>query len=110
MCPNPERDRQPTPLELELRAERAASLGRSGRRLRSALETLGQCDETQPGRETTPSTIERTELLANAAEALMGYMVQREALGLTSHADALREYQVPREVLRRVGIARARGV
>jgi hypothetical protein len=111
MVPNRE-GREPTPLELELRGERAASLGRSGRRLRSALEALRRCDERQddetPSRETGRSALDRSDLLASAAEALLSYIVQREALGLTSHADAIRDYQVPREVLRRVGITRAR--
>jgi hypothetical protein len=106
MVPNRERQ-EPTPLELELRAERAASLGRSGRRLRGALEALRRCDEKQ-NRESAGSAQGRGELLANAAEAFLSYMVQREALGLTSHADTVRDYQVPREVLSRVGITRAR--
>jgi hypothetical protein len=107
MCPSPPSRGQPTPLELELRAERAASLGRTGRRLRSALEELRRFDEAQSQAEATRSDV-RGELLANAAEALLGYVVQREALGLTSHADAVREYQIPREVLKRVGIRRSR--
>jgi hypothetical protein len=108
MCPTPQGGREPTPLELELRAERAASLGRSGRRLRSALGELRRFDERQPETATGRPAATRGELLANAAEALLGYIVQREALGLTSHADAVREYQIPREVLKCVGISRAR--
>jgi len=108
MCPNPRGSPEPTPLELELRAERAASLGRSGRRLRSALGELSRFDETQSEAATRRPAVTRGELLANAAEALLGYIVQREALGLTSHADAVREYQIPREVLKRVGIGRVR--
>jgi hypothetical protein len=107
MCPIPQTGREPTPLELELRAERAAAMGRGGRRLRGALEELRRFDQTHSDCGTAQSAV-RGELLASAVEAWWGYIVQREALGLTSHADAVREYQVPREVLERIGITRAR--
>jgi hypothetical protein len=107
MCPTPQSGREPTPLELELRAERAAAMDRSGRRLRRSLEELRRFDQMHSDCETAESGV-RGELLASAAEAWWAYMVQREALGLTSHAEAVREYQVPGEVLKGTGITRAR--
>jgi hypothetical protein len=90
------------PLEIELAAERAGALGRSGRRLQSALERLREFDR-HADREQPESTL-RARLVDTAAEAFWCHIVQRESLGLTEADRVATDYGVSREVLRRVGV------
>ena len=98
--------------EREIAGEKAAALGRSGRRLRSALDKLRKFDSVagQPrgrtGRRsaaTAGHAAAREELLALAAEAYWSYIVQREALGLYENDSVIADYGVPPEVQRRMG-------
>jgi hypothetical protein len=86
-------------VEKEIAGEKAAALGRSGRKLRSALDKLRRFDEggsaLRRGRE-TPSA--REKLVEVAGEALWSYVVQREALGLIDAEYIRREYSVPPDV------------
>ncbi len=85
----------------EIAAEKAASLGRAGRRLESALAALR---EPQP----TANENERDELLDDAGEALFFYLVQREACGLRDSAEVIDAFSVPAEVHLRMGLRRRR--
>jgi hypothetical protein len=88
-------------VETEIARERAESLGRSTRRLRSALETLRHFDA---GAVTEKS---REQLVSAAAEACLAYLVQREFMGLGAQdAIAIRkDFAVPMEVWNQMGAA-----
>lgn len=81
-------------VEREIAGEKAAALGRSGRKLRSALDKLRRFDEGRRSREMAA----RTTLVEVAGEALWAYVVQREAVGLLDAEYIRKEYAVPEEV------------
>lgn len=72
--------------------EKAASLGRAGEQVQLTLRRLAE------GR---PEARER--LLREAVQAVYAYFIQRELCGLRRHADVIREYAIPAEVLARLG-------
>ncbi|MGD2068917.1 MAG: hypothetical protein PVI57_09625 [Gemmatimonadota bacterium] len=78
----------------ELVEEQAANLGRMGRRLEEALHRLRACED---------DGARRPERVADAAEALFMYVVQREVCGFRDTAGALDAMGVPREVRLRMG-------
>jgi hypothetical protein len=84
----------PNPLEIEIAAEKAASLGRSGERVEAALARLRALERGAP---------ERPALLRDAVDAVYAYFVQREICGMRRHHDVIREYAIPNEVLVRLG-------
>jgi len=81
-------------LEHEVAGEKAASLGRAGRRVEETLARLAMADMHDP---LWP------ELLADAAAAVYWYFIQRELCGLRRHGDVIREYGIPKAVLARLG-------
>ena len=84
------------PLEHALNAERAVTLGRLGREVEAALLTLRSVSEVrEPER--------RAAALQACADAVWRYFIQREMQGLMSHEPVIEFYQIPREVLARVG-------
>jgi len=83
-----------SPLDHEIAAEKAASLGRAGEKVEKALRRLDDCE---------PSAPERPQCLKAAAEAVYAYFIQRELCGLRRHHDAIRDYAIPAEVLARLG-------
>ncbi|PZN34183.1 MAG: hypothetical protein DIU71_03230 [Proteobacteria bacterium] len=85
------------PLDAELAAEAAAGLAHAGRRLRRALDALAAFDAARRGRAGCDAE-HRRHLVADAAEAYWGYVVQRELLGLQDAEYIGREYGVPPEV------------
>jgi hypothetical protein len=87
-----------TAVAQELAQEKAAALGRAGRRLEAALEALASSRADDTGGDPPEA------LLDDAGEALLFYVVQREACGLTDMADLLRRMRVPREVQLRMRI------
>ncbi|CAN7583808.1 DUF6665 family protein [Mesorhizobium sp. LjNodule214] len=78
----------------EILAEKAAALGRAGQRVE---ETLAKLRENGDDKE------QRPRLLKEAAEAVHGYFIQRELCGLRKHDAVIREYDIPRAVLVRLG-------
>jgi hypothetical protein len=84
----------PNPLEIEIAAEKAAALGRSGEKVEQTLARLKALDRGAP---------ERTATLKEAAEAVYVYFIQRELCGMRRHHDVIREYGIPNEVLVRLG-------
>lgn len=82
------------PLDHEIAAEKAASLGRAGERVDRALRELEAA---------LPSSPERAALVRAAAQAVYAYFIQRELCGLRRHQDVIREYRIPNEVLARLG-------
>jgi hypothetical protein len=80
-------------LRYELLEEQANSLGRAGRKVETALAEL----RAHGGGEG------RNELLRRAADAVWGFLVQREVMGLRDRAQVIAHYDIPREVLVRLG-------
>ena len=90
-------------LDYEIVQEKAAALGRLGRRLEHALLALAQFDHGEP--EHSEARLgERRTLVADAGEALWDFVVQREACGLRDSRQVMRDYRVPVEVQYRMGI------
>jgi hypothetical protein len=85
-------------LEYEIAQEKAAALGRLGRRLEAALTALAACPPTA-----TPNRKIRDSLVEQAGYALWLLAVQREACGLNNLAHVLQVYRVPTEVVARMG-------
>jgi hypothetical protein len=81
-------------LELELRAEMAASLGRAGAKLEQALAAL----HADPDGEGSLALRQR------AADALQAVLIQRELCGLRDHRRVMEDFAVPRAVVVRVGV------
>jgi hypothetical protein len=79
-------------LAYELLEEQAVSLGRAGAKLEAALAALRAHEGDG-----------RATVLKAAADAAWGFFVQREALGLRDRAAVVAQYDIPREVLVRVG-------
>jgi hypothetical protein len=86
-------------IEKEIAGEKAAALGRSGRKLKAALDKLRRFDEdagSSGRRGRGPSA--RSKLVEVAGEALWAYIVQREAVGLVDAEYIRKEYSVPADV------------
>lgn len=82
-----------TVLHYELMEEQAQSLGRAGRKVEAALAALRE----HPGAEGRPAAVKA------AADAVWGFLVQREVMGLRDRAQVIAHYDIPREVLVRIG-------
>lgn len=79
-------------LQAELLAERAASLGRAGRRVEKTLAALREAsDEDRPA------------ALKDAADAVWSLFVQREICGQRDQKPVVEIYGIPKEVLVRLG-------
>src|SRR5687767_15966262 len=82
------------PLDAEILAEKASSLGHHGRQVEKALAALkahkGNADE-------------RLEVLRKAAHEVWAFFVQRELCGLRDQREVIRFYGIPQEVLVRLG-------
>jgi hypothetical protein len=79
-------------LRYELLQEQAASLGQAGRKVEKALAALREHEGEG-----------RAEVLKAAADAVWGFLVQREIMGLRDRAAIVAEYGIPREVMNRIG-------
>jgi hypothetical protein len=87
------------PIEHELVAEKAATLGRAGDRFAAALAALARLDEEIAREGADPARLgRRRELQADAAERLWFLIVQREAVGLGHHEGIYQFYRVPPDV------------
>jgi hypothetical protein len=89
-------------LGYEIVQEQAAALGRLGRGLERALQALRDCEAVSTAAESM-SAENRSRLVADAAQALWMYIVQREACGLRDSRAVMRDYRVPAEVQYRMG-------
>lgn len=78
----------------EILAEKASALGRAGLRVETTLQALRNTGRDSP---------ERPARLHEAADAVYWYFIQRELCGLRRHAEIIREYAIPGEVLARLG-------
>jgi Family of unknown function (DUF6665) len=89
-------------IEHEIAGEKAGALGRSGRKLRAALDNLQRFDRNRADRQRADSAA-RDKLVRAASDAFWLYVVQREAIGLNDSEYIRDEYGVPAEVWRRTG-------
>lgn len=76
-------------------SEQAAALARSGRRVEETLAALAACGEAE----------DRPRRIRAAADAVYGFFIQREIVGLRDHRGVIQHYGIPREVLLRLGAA-----
>lgn len=84
----------------EIANAKAEALGLAGKRLEDALRALREHD-------TLPEPCDaaaRAQLVANATERTLAFLVQREAQGLRDAAYALKFYAVPAEIVARLGV------
>lgn len=88
-------------LQEEILHEKAATLGRLGRRLEVALAELARLEDERGECATTED--QHREQLAVAGEALWCYVIQRELYGLVSLDTVVRELGIPARVLVRMG-------
>ena len=79
-------------LRYELVEAQAVSLGRTGRKAEAALAAL-RAHEGEG----------RAEVLKAACDAVWCFLVQREVLGLRDRAAIVRQYDIPAEVMARLG-------
>lgn len=86
-------------LEYEIAEERASALGRHGRQVEASIAKLLEWDAQGTGQDET----KRLNLVQDAAEAVWSLFVQRELCGLSNGSDVARDYQIPKDVLARVG-------
>ncbi|WP_210259974.1 DUF6665 family protein [Martelella sp. HB161492] len=91
-------ERQFNAFSEELLKETAEALGRLGRDLEQALAALKRHDET-PG-----SNLDRDALVQNAADKAFALFIQRDYLGLKSDHHLTATYDIPNEVMLRVGV------
>ena len=86
-------------VEAEIRGEKAAALGDAARRVEAALERY---------RDAKPGSPEREQSLDAAADAVWGFLIQRELLGLRDREQIIAYYAIPPEVLNRTGAVKRR--
>jgi uncharacterized protein DUF6665 len=94
------REKKLAAVEAEIAAERAAALGRTETRLKRALDAVRKFDAGERRGK------KREQLLDEASEACLSYVVQREALGLPS-AEVQKDYGVTDEIWKSMGGTRA---
>ncbi|HHY51278.1 MAG TPA: hypothetical protein GYA10_16215 [Alphaproteobacteria bacterium] len=82
------------PVEAEIVAEKASSLGHHGRLVENALAALKSFEG---------DTEERSRLVRKAAHEVWAFFVQRELCGLRDQREVIRFYGIPQEVLVRLG-------
>lgn len=80
-------------LNREILAEKAAALGRAGKLAARRLDAL----------QSSADPAARPGLIRAAADAVYGLLVQRELCGLTDHQAVIEDYDVPGEVVARLG-------
>jgi hypothetical protein len=78
----------------EILAEKAAGLGRTGAQAELCLARL---------RDHQGTDAERERLLKAAADAVYAWFIQRELCGFRRHDAVIRQYDIPKAVLARLG-------
>ena len=82
-------------LEAELIGEKAYSLGLAAKSVEKALAKLNAF---------TGSEAERAILLQLSGDAVHAFFVQREMMGFNNHAHPIEYYEIPKDVLSKVGV------
>lgn len=94
LAPKQQRDALSLALDSEMLAEKASALGHHGRLVEAALKALRACP---------PDAAERPALRQKAAREVWAFFVQRELCGLRDQREVIRFYDIPQEVLVRLG-------
>ena len=84
-------------VDQEILEEKANSLTRAGRRVEAALMAVRAHDTGETSR------TDRAELLDVAARAVWALLIQRELCGFRDQKQTIDHYDIPREVMARVG-------
>jgi len=85
-------------IDQEILEEKAASLTRAGRRVEAALAAIRAYDAGErPG-------ADRGALVDEAAREVWALLIQRELCGFRDEKRTIEQYQVPRDVMVRVGL------
>jgi hypothetical protein len=97
-----QRDPFVNPIEYEILEEKAATLGRVAARMEATLAALAALEQEMADGPAPPEVVaRRASLREEAAEWLWYVVVQREAMGMTSHHALFETYRVP-PLLRRL--------
>ncbi len=88
-------------LDGEIMAEIASSIGRCGRAFEKALAELRDHDKNHPEGQDEPA---RLALVQKAADRAWALFIQYELAGLSTQQQLVKRYNIPGEVLVRVGI------
>ena len=91
------------PIEADILAEKASSLGHHGRRVEAAIAALRAHDAAD-----NPNPDERLSLVRKAAHEVWAFLVQRELCGLRDQREVVRFYGIPPEVMVRLGAVEKR--
>jgi hypothetical protein len=94
LAPKQQPDALSNVLDSEMLAEKASALGHHGRLVEKALAALRECPAEAD---------ERPALRAKAAQEVWAFFVQRELCGLRDQREVIRFYDIPQEVLVRLG-------
>jgi hypothetical protein len=94
LAPKQQPDALTNVLDSEMLAEKASALGHHGRLVEKALAELRACPADAE---------ERAAVRAKAAQAVWAFFVQRELCGLRDQREVIRFYEIPQEVLVRLG-------
>lgn len=86
-------DKQELPVEEEIRREKARTLGRAGEALSAALAEAWTRFEAWRAGSASPAEYRAARALAEERRRVL--LIQREAIGLRSHADVDRCYPFP---------------
>ena len=81
-------------IEYEIAGEQASSLGHHGRKVEATVNALRAYEGPAEA---------RADLVRAAAKAVWAYFVQREACGMRNHREVIQFYDIPGEVLARLG-------
>lgn len=85
------------PFAYEISKEKAGALGRIGEKLEKTLAALRSCESVDSRRD---------DLIWDATQLVTSIIVQREACGLRNPKYVFEFYEVPREVVARIGVSR----
>jgi hypothetical protein len=89
-------------LHYEILQEKAQSLGRAARQVQETLETLKRHDSNLDGTRSR----RRDDLIADAAEKAHHFLILRELCGFRDWPEVAQFYNIPAEVLKRMGTAK----
>jgi hypothetical protein len=98
--PHSQADNSFNVLEYEMQSERASALGRQGLKMEAALAALKAWGGDRQRAEM------RAALVDDASDAVWAFFIQREMCGLRNGRDIIQRYQIPGEVLAKVGVVR----
>jgi len=90
-------------LEYELREQKAHTLGTLGLQVERAIAALREFDGEYDG---TDRQERRRALLDEASDRVWAFMIQRELCGFRNWDEVVKDYNIPREVLNRLGQAK----